>query len=775
MSMPAAVSAAAAGAPSPASGSTVLLAVEGMTCGACAARVQRVLGRVAGATASVNYATGRARVDLAAGVPVDLDALVEAVDRLGYRARPLDPGSSTDRAVSGDAGVESSAGGRERRLGWRLAVALIVLAPLSDLTFALALSPGWRFPGWQWVLVALATPVVTWCAWPVHRGALRALRHRATSMDTLISVGIVAATGWSLYSLAAHGHDPAGGGRSAWDLLARPGGSIYLEVAAGVTAFVLAGRLFESRAGARAGQALAALAALGAREATRLEYDGSEHPVAVEVLQVGDQVVVRPGATVPVDGVVVTGSAALDTSAMTGESTPSQVAAGDAVLAATTVAGGRLVVRATGVGRDTQLARLRELVDRAQADKARAQLLADRISAVFVPTVAGLAVLTLLGWLLLGPGTEAAVRAALSVLIIACPCALGLATPTAFLVASGRGAQSGVFRKGHRALESARAVDTVVWDKTGTLTRGRARVLEVHPADDRGFSRGEVLALAAAVETGSDHPLARAIVAAAGEDQVIVPPVEGFWEVSGQGASAAVITGERAVPVTVGAARHAAARGAALPAELADAAAQARDRGRSTVVATVDDHVIAVIVLADPLRPHAAAAVAALSTLGLRSVLLTGDHARSARAVADQVGIDEMIAEVLPETKQAAVARLQAEGHRVAVVGDGVNDAPALARADLGLAVVTGTEVAAAAADIVLVRDDLLLVPAAIRLARATLVTTRGNLAWAFGYNLAALPLAVAGLLNPLISAAAMALSSALVLANSLRLRRLRL
>ena len=739
-----------------------VLEIGGMTCASCAARVQKILGRVEGVRAEVNIATERATVTADPGVHVDPDTLVAAVERIGYTASPVPAGGAGAALAPGTPGPGADA---ETRALWRrLAVALLAFAPLGDLSIALTLAPSLRFPGWPWVLVALAAPVVTWCAWPFHRRALLAARHGASSMDTLISLGVVAATGWSMYSIFAHGGDEATDG--LWGLLFAPGGSIYLDVAAGVTVFVLAGRLLEAKAKDRAGAALAALAALGAHDATVLDEQGREHRVPVDALRVGDRFVVRPGETVAVDGEVVDGAAAVDTSAMTGEAVPAEVTVGDTVLAATVAAGGRLTVRATRVGADTQLAQLRELVDHAQNDKARVQRLADRISAVFVPTVVALAALTLTGWLVLGGDVERAVAAALAVLIIACPCALGLATPTALMVASGRGAQLGVFLKGHHALESARGVDTVVWDKTGTLTTGAVRVEDVTPA--AGRDRAEFLALVAAVEDASEHPLARAIVAHARLDGRELAPVRGFTSLSGLGATGQVDGHE----VVVGSPRLLATRGLTLPAELGAVRDAAETAGRTCVVAAIDGNVAGVVSLADTVKPSAAAAVAAVTALGLRSVLLTGDTRATADAVASSVGIPEVIAEVLPEDKAAVVQRLQREGRRVAMVGDGVNDAPALARADLGLGVITGTDVALGAADIILVRDDLDVVPTALRLARASLRTVRGNLAWAFGYNVAAIPLAAAGLLNPLIAAAAMALSSVLVVTNSLRLRR---
>jgi P-type Cu+ transporter len=738
---------------------TTVLSIGGMTCGSCAARVQRVLGRLDGVSAEVNYATGRAAVHASAGSGTTTAELIGAVERIGYTATVGTPS-------------EEQAGSRGSDGLWRrLAVALLGFVVVGDLSLALVLAPQLRFPGWQVVLIVLAAPVVTWCAEPFYRRAWQGLRHGTSSMDTLVSLGVLAATGWSLYSIIAHGQDRAGNG--VWGLLFRPGGSIYLDVAAGVVTFVLAGRLFEARATERAGDALTALAALGAREASRLDDDGVEARVPVETLAVGDRVVVRPGERVAVDGVVLTGAASVDASAMTGESVPVEVAEGEEVAAGAVLAGGRVVLRAARVGADTQLAHLQELVERAQLDKAAAQRLADRVSSVFVPVVVVLAGLTLVTWLLVGGGVPGAVAATLAVLTIACPCALGLATPTAFLVASGRGAQWGIFLKGHRALEAARAVDTVVWDKTGTLTTGRAEVVEV-VVDGARWSSDDVLALAAAVERGSEHPLARAVVEAADGRGLPTSEVVDFASWSGLGVTGRVEIDDAGCDVAVGSPRFLASRGAEPCPVLEAARLRAEADGRTVVGVAVDAQAVGILALADAVKPGAARAVAALQALGLRTLLLTGDNRATADAVAAQVGIEEVRAQVLPAEKAAVVAELQAQGRRVAMVGDGVNDAPALARADLGLGMVTGTDLALAAADVVLVRDELEVVPAAIELARATLRTIRGNLVWAFGYNVVALPVAALGLLNPLVAAAAMALSSAFVVSNSLRLRRFR-
>ncbi|HEY1573902.1 MAG TPA: heavy metal translocating P-type ATPase, partial [Pseudonocardiaceae bacterium] len=719
---------------SPDTGEAVELTIGGMTCASCAARVERKLNKLDGVTATVNYATEKASVRTTRPVPPT--ELVAAVVHAGYTASVIEP----ERPVEDD-----PADDRHVRYLWRrLVVALLLAAPLGDLSITLALVPSLRFTGWQWVLLALTIPVVCWAAWPFHRAALVNLRHRSASMDTLVSMGITAATGWSIYTIFFNSQAGAGGS-GVWGLIFRPGGSVYLEVAAVVTTFLLAGRLFEAKAKRRAGGALRALALLGAKDVAVLR-DDVEHRVPVGELRVGDLFVVRPGETVATDGEVVSGHSALDTSTMTGESVPGEIDAGDQVLGGTVALAGRLVVRATRVGRDTQLAQLVALVERAQTQKAGVQRLADRVSAVFVPIVIGLAVLTLAGWLLVDESPGRAVSSALAVLIIACPCALGLATPTALLVASGRGAQLGIFLKGHQALESARAIDTVVLDKTGTVTTGRMAVVDVAVA--AGVTRPSLLAAAGAVEDASEHAVATAIVTLARRELAEVPAVSSFVSLAGLGASG-VVDGRS---VVVGSARLMASRSFPVPPGLSEQRESWEALGRTTVLVAVDDVVVGMIALADTVKPSAALAVRELTELGLRTVLLTGDNAATARAVADQVGISDVIAEVLPDGKADVIVRLRGEGRSVAMVGDGVNDAPALAVADLGMAVVTGTDVALGAADLILVRDDLRVVPAAVRLARGTLRTIHGNLVWAFGYNVAAIPLAAFGLLNPLIA-----------------------
>ncbi len=734
--------------------SSVELAVSGMTCASCAARVERKLNKLDGVTASVNFATEKAAVEAPDGV--DAEQLIAVVERLGYQAALIEPAKPTTEEPGGDAG-------QVRYLWRRLVVALLLGAPLGDLSITFALVPSLRFTGWQWLLLAMTLPVATWCAWPFHRQALVNARHGASSMDTLVSLGIVAASGWSVYTIFVHG-SAAAATDGVLGLVLRPGGSIYLDVAAGVTTFVLAGRLFEAKAKHRAGDALRALAAIGAKDVAVLREDGSEHRVPVSDLQIGDHFVVRPGETIATDGEVLHGHCAVDTSTMTGESVPVEASPGDTLVGGTVALSGRVVVRATRVGADTQLAQLVRLVEQAQNDKAGVQRLADRISGWFVPAVCALAALTFVAWWSLGSPVEEAFSSALAVLIIACPCALGLATPTALLAASGRGAQLGIFIKGHQALESARAIDTVVLDKTGTITSGRMTVVDVWSASDRAT----LLRQAGAVENASEHVVAQAITALARQELGTLEPVEEFASLSGLGAFG-VVDGQK---VVVGSARLLAERGIDVPVELDAQRAEWERHGHTTVVVAADGAAQGVFALADTVKPSAAPAIAKLHQLGLRTALLTGDNAVTARAVAAEVGIDEVLAEVLPADKAVTIERLRARGRTVAMVGDGVNDAPALASADLGLAVITGTDVALEAADLILVRDDLDVVPSAVLLARSTLRTIRGNLAWAFGYNLAALPLAAFGLLNPLIAAAAMALSSLLVVTNSLRLRK---
>ena len=724
----------------------VELDVSGMTCAACAARVETRLNKVDGVRASVNYATRVATVD--APDVVSLDDLCGVVERAGYQAELRSAGPN-DRPDPDDVVARS--------LLVRLGVAAILFVPLSHLSVMFAVLPSTRFAGWQWLLTALALPIVTWAAWPFHRVALRNARHRVASMETLISVGVTAATLWSLATIFVE--HPQRQTRGVWQAL-MSSDAIYLEVAAGVTVFVLAGRYFEARAKSKAGSALRALAALSAKSVAVLLTDGTEMILPAEELKEGQRFVVRPGETIAADGLVVEGGAAVDMSAMTGESTPTRVHCGASVIGGTVVLDGRLVVEAAAVGADTHFAGMVRLVEEAQAQKADAQRLADRIAGVFVPAVFVIAALTAAGWLFSGAGAERAFSAALAVLVIACPCALGLATPTAMMVASGRGAQLGIFLKGYRALEAIRNIDTVVFDKTGTLTTGHLSVAAVTAGP--GWQSGEVLALAAAVESGSEHAVAAAILAECCEHD----PVEDFRALPGSGVTGLV--GQHRVEV--GRPKWV-ARSAPVPESVEKAWRAGESQGRTVGLVAVDGAVCGAIAVADAVKDSAAESVAALHHRGLRTVLLTGDNATAAAEVAAQVGIEDVIAEVLPEGKVDVIEQLKERGRVVAMVGDGINDGPALVSADLGLAIGRGTDVAIAAADVILVRDDLRSVPQSLDLARATMRTIRVNLFWAFGYNVAAIPVAAAGLLNPLIAGAAMAFSSFFVVSNSLRLR----
>jgi Cu+-exporting ATPase len=722
--------------------STVDLQVGGMTCAACAARIEKKLNKLDGVTASVNFATETAHVEFPD--TVDVTDLVGTVEAIGYTAAPPAPSTGEPPADQDDPA--------ERSLWTRLVWNAVLTVPV----FLLSMVPALQFDNWQWLVLTLATPVLTWGAWPFHRAALLNLRHRAATMDTLISLGVAVAFGWSLYALF-FGAAGEPGMTMSFTLLAERGDAraeIYLEVGAALTTFLTVGRWFEARAKRRAGSALRALLELGAKDVTVLR-DGREERVPVETLQPGDQFVVRPGEKIATDGVVAEGASAVDTSMITGESVPVEVRDGDEVVGATVNAGGRLVVRATRVGADTQLAQMAKLVQAAQSGKAPVQRLADRISGVFVPAVILISATTLGFWLVTGASSGFAITAAVAVLIIACPCALGLATPTALLVGTGRGAQLGILIKGPEILESTRRVDTVVLDKTGTVTTGRMALVGSASAD--GLPPEELLRYAAAVEHASEHPIARAIVAALPGESL---PVTGFESLPGLGAQGTV-AGRR---VLVGRPRLLAERGIPVPEVDAD--------GRTPVAVALDGAYAGALFVADTIKPTSTAAVAQLRELGLTPVLLTGDTEATARAVAAEVGIDEVIAEVLPADKVDVVRRLQAEGRVVAMVGDGVNDAAALAAADLGLAMGTGTDVAIEASDLTLVRGDPTAASDAIRLSRATLRTIKGNLFWAFAYNSAAIPLAVAGLVTPVLAALAMALSSVAVVTNSLRLFR---
>ncbi|MCW2635933.1 MAG: actP [Blastococcus sp.] len=730
----------------------VELLIGGMTCASCAARVEKKLNKLDGVTATVNYATEKAKVSFGEGItPEDLIATVE---KTGYTAAlPAPP-----EAPAADGPAADPAAALRRRL--------LLSTALTVPVIALAMVPAWQFDFWQWLSLTLAAPVVVWGGAPFHRAAWTNARHGAATMDTLISLGTLAAFGWSLYALfLGTAGEPGMTHRFELTIARGDGGAnIYLEAAAGVTTFLLAGRYFEARSKRQAGAALRALLELGAKEVSVLR-GGAERRVPVGELTIGDLFVLRPGEKIAADGRVTEGSSAVDASMLTGESVPVEVGPGDPVVGGTVNAGGRLVVRATRIGSETQLAQMARLVEDAQNGKAEVQRLADRISGVFVPVVLALAVATLGFWVGTGAGLPAAFTAAVAVLIIACPCALGLATPTALMVGTGRGAQLGILIKGPEVLESTHRVDTVVLDKTGTVTTGRMTLLDVVPAV--GEDADLVLRLAGSLEAASEHPIAQAVARAAADRTGPPAAVDGFTNVEGLGVQG-VVDGHALV---VGRRRLLADWSQPLPDDLERAAADAEAHGRTAIAVGWDGAARGVLVVADAVKETSAQAVRQLRALGLTPILLTGDNASVARAVAAEVGIDEVIAEVLPQGKVDVIRRLQAEGRTVAMVGDGVNDAAALAQADLGLAMGTGSDVAIEASDLTLVRGDLRGAADAIRLARRTLATIKGNLFWAFAYNVAALPLAATGLLNPMIAGAAMALSSVFVVTNSLRLR----
>ncbi|WP_425595150.1 heavy metal translocating P-type ATPase [Propioniciclava sinopodophylli] len=722
-----------------------------MTCAACANRIEKKLNKMPGVRATVNYATERAVI---LGLPPEkaTDA-VGVVEAAGYGAAPV---------VEGEEGQGYA--DRVKMLRNRLIVAALLTVPLGDVAIVLALAPQMRFPGWQWVLLVAALPVVFWSAWPFHKAAWRNLRHGSTSMDTLVSLGILAAFTWSLVSTILGAEDTTGYWLG-YGIAPAGADSLYLEVAAAVTTFLLGGRYMEARSKKSARSVLSALGRL-APSSVRVIRDGVESIIPIAELRVGDRFGVRPGERIATDGTVVLGSSAIDTSMMTGEPVPREVTEGDAVLGGTINTNGALIVTADRVGAHTQLAQMAATAEQAQARKASVQTMVDKVVGWFVPVVLVIAAVTLVVWLLIGGGPRAAFSAALSVLIIACPCALGLATPTALMVGVGRGGQLGILIKGPDALEASGVIDTVVLDKTGTLTTGEMAVEVVHGYG--GHSAESVLERAAAVEHHSEHPIARAVVARASEEGLVVPDAAGVRALPGLGAEGEVA----GAIVLVGNPALFRERGVPVPESVERGLEESAAAGRTAVLVGVAGELVGSIEVTDSLKESAAPAVARLREMGLRTVLLTGDRRAAGEAIGAQVGVDEVIAEVLPTDKSAVIERLQSEGRRVAMVGDGINDAAALASANLGLAVVSGTDVAMKSADIILVRRDLNVIPDAIALARRTLRTIKGNLVWAFGYNIAAIPLAALGLLNPLIAGFAMSLSSVFVVSNSTRLRR---
>ena len=735
------------------------LEIGGMTCASCANRIERKLNKLDGVTATVNYATEKAKVTVPDGY--DPLLLVSEVEKTGYTAALPKPATGKGSATTpGDDQEDSDP--ELTALRHRLIGAVLLTVPV----IAMAMIPALQFPYWQWLSLALAAPVIVWGAWPFHKAAWTNLKHGAATMDTLISMGTSAALLWSLYALF-FGTAGTPGMTHPFELTIAPSdgaANIYLEVGAGVTMFILAGRYFEKRSKRQAGAALRALLELGAKEVSVLR-GGQEQKIAVDDLVVGDEFIVRPGEKIATDGTVTSGTSAVDASMLTGESVPVEVGEGDIVTGATVNAGGRLVVRATRIGSDTQLAQMAKLVEDAQTGKAEVQRLADRISGIFVPIVILVAALTLGGWLGAGFPVTAAFTAAVAVLVIACPCALGLATPTALLVGTGRGAQMGVLIKGPEVLESTRRVDTVVLDKTGTVTTGKMTLTDV--VTDEGTDRAELLRLAGAVEDSSEHPIAQAIAKGATQEVGQLPTLSEFTNVEGKGVRGTVENHS----VVVGRESLLAETQMTLSPAVAAAKTDAEEQGKTVVAIGWDGIARGILVVADTVKPTSAEAVAAMKELGLIPVLLTGDNEAVARQIAAEVGIDEVIAEVLPSEKVDVVSRLQREGRTVAMVGDGVNDAPALAQADLGLAMGTGTDVAIEASDITLVRGDLRSAVDAIRLSRKTLGTIKTNLFWAFAYNTAAIPIAALGMLNPMLAGAAMAFSSVFVVGNSLRLR----
>ncbi|WP_347125443.1 heavy metal translocating P-type ATPase [Microbacterium sp. SY138] len=734
------------------------LDISGMTCAACAARVERTLNKLDGVHASVNYATERAVI---VGLPShDLGAAVSRIEDAGYGAHV--------RQGSDDAWSRRTTESRITALRRRLILAAFLTVPLMDITIVLALVPQWRFPGWEWLCVLLTVPIVTWAAWPFHRATLRNLRHRQVSMDTLVSLGIVASFGWAIATLIFDiGHNSGSGFWLGFGATPTGADAVYLDVAAGMTTLQLSGRYFETRSRRRAGDVLGALNALAATH-VRIVREGIESRVPVEQLRVDDTFVVRPGETIAADGIVLDGTAAVDTSMMTGEPLPTTVFPGSAVVGGTISTDNRIAVTATAVGTHTRLAQMAYLAEQAQARKARVQTVVDRITVWFVPGVIVLSIIVGAGWAWAGSPLAQTIGTAISVLIIACPCALGLATPTALMVGVGRGASRGILIKGHDALESSGTITTVVLDKTGTLTTGAMSVAAVIAidADER-----DAIRLAAAVERGSEHAIARAIEKAAQDHGLEPPTASGFHAFPGLGA-AAIVDGSE---VIVGSPALLYSRGIPVSADARESIARAEEHGHTVVAVVREGALLGVVALSDTIKPSAAVAVDALHAEGLRTILLTGDSQPAAERIARALGIDAVRGGVLPDQKADAIRALQKDGARVAMAGDGINDAVALATADLGIAVASGSDIALKAADIILIREDLRAIPEAIVLSRKTLRTVRTNLVWAFGYNIAAIPIAAAGLLNPLIAAAAMSLSSVLVVYNSLRLQNTRL
>lgn len=740
----------------PTGGPSLELTIGGMTCASCANRIEKKLNKLDGVSATVNYATEKAKVTIPDGY--DPTLLVAEVEKTGYTAKLPQPKQTTvENATEADDADPELTSLRQRLIG-----SIVLTVPV----IAMAMVPAWQFTYWQWASLTLAAPVIVWAAWPFHKAAWANLKHGTATMDTLISMGTLAGFLWSLYALF-FGTAGTPGMVHPFEFTIAPSdgaANIYLEAAAGVTMFILAGRYFEKRSKRQAGAALRALLELGAKEVSVLR-NGAEVKIAVDDLRVGDEFIVRPGEKIATDGVVTSGSSAVDASMLTGESVPVEVVEGDPVTGATVNAGGRLLVRATRIGSDTQLAQMAKLVEDAQTGKAEVQRLADKISGIFVPIVIAIAVAALGAWLGAGFPVSAAFTAAVAVLVIACPCALGLATPTALLVGTGRGAQLGILIKGPEVLESTRKVDTIVLDKTGTVTTGKMTMVDV--ITEPGVERTDLLRLAGALEDASEHPIAQAIAKGATQEVGQLPAPEDFANVEGKGVQG-VVEGSA---VIVGRESLLADWAQQLSPELAAAKSRAEGEGKTVVAAGWDGQARGILVVADTVKPTSAEAIAQLRQIGLTPVLLTGDNQAVANQIAAEVGIDQVIAEVLPSEKVDVVKRLQSEGKTVAMVGDGVNDAPALAQADLGLAMGTGTDVAIEASDLTLVRGDLRSAVDAIRLSRKTLGTIKTNLFWAFAYNVAAIPIAALGMLNPMLAGAAMAFSSVFVVGNSLRLR----